>query len=688
LVDKIKRLPGVAEVQLNFGVGLIRVTHAGPVSEIINFILTNGYGAKTVGNSDDLTPTADILTRKRLLTVTSGIFLCAGVTAGWLGLGNDISVYFFAAAMVTGGFYVYKSALQSLRHLDLDMNVLMTMSSLGAVFIGQWSEAATVVFLFSIGSMLQAYTIDKTRNSIKKMIELSPQEARLVTPEGIEEVIPVDRVKPGDVVLVKPGEYIPVDGTVAEGLSWVNQAPITGESNPVEKEKGDSVFAGSVNNDGSLQIIVRHNNSDSTLAKMIRLVEEAQVKKAPSEQFVDTFARYYTPAVIICALMVIIIPVAVLNRPFAEWFYKALVLLVIACPCALVISTPVSIVSAVGNAARHGILIKGGAYLEALGKVKSIAFDKTGTLTTGQLAVTGIRPADGFTEEQLLQAAGAVERYSEHPVAKPVMAELARRDIAIPNSDTFFAYPGKGARCLFKGEYIYAGNKRLIEELGIPAHGIPKVEDGFEIGCESLVYISSAARLIGIITVSDNPRGEAPGMLLELKRLGIQDVIMLSGDHKDTVADIAGKLGIRQFRAGLLPEDKVKEVEKLARAGVTVMVGDGVNDAPALAAATVGIAMGAAGSDTALETADVALMNDELGKIPDLIKIGTKTLSIIRQNVALAVVLKLVFLVLTMVGMANLWMAVFADTGASVLVTLNGMRLAGFKYKKTVVSGE
>ena len=688
MVDKIKRLPGVAEVQLNFGVGLIRVTHAGPVSEIINFILTNGYGAKTVGNSDDLTPTADILTRKRLLTVTSGIFLCAGVAAGWLGLRNDISVYFFAAAMVTGGFYVYKSALQSVRHLFLDMNVLMTMSSLGAVFIGQWSEAATVVFLFSIGSMLQAYTIDKTRNSIKKMIELSPQEARLVTPEGIEEVIPVDRVKPGDVVLVKPGEYIPVDGTVAEGLSWVNQAPITGESNPVEKEKGDSVFAGSVNNDGSLQITVRHHNSDSTLAKMIRLVEEAQVKKAPSEQFVDTFARYYTPAVIIGALMVIIIPVVVLNRPFAEWFYKALVLLVIACPCALVISTPVSIVSAVGNAARHGILIKGGAYLEALGKVKSIAFDKTGTLTTGQLAVTGIRPADGFTEEQLLQAAGAVERYSEHPVAKPVMAELARRDIAIPNSDTFLAYPGKGARCLFKGEYIYAGNKRLIEELGIPAHGIPKVEDGSETGCESLVYISSGARLIGIITVSDNPRGEAPGMLLELKRLGIQDVIMLSGDHKDTVADIAGKLGIHQFRAGLLPEDKVKEVEKLARAGVTVMVGDGVNDAPALAAATVGIAMGAAGADTALETADVALMNDDLGKIPDLIKIGTKTLSIIRQNVALAVVLKLVFLVLTMVGMANLWMAVFADTGASVLVTLNGMRLAGYKFRKTAASGQ
>lgn len=681
MVEKIKRLPGVAEVQLNFGAGLIRVTHAGPVSEIINLILNNGYGARTAGSSGDSAQTTDILRRKRLLAVTSGLFLCAGVAVGWLGAGNGIRVYLFAAAMLSGGFYVYKSALQSLRHLDLDMNVLMTMSSLGAVFIGQWSEAATVVFLFSIGSMLQAYTIDKTRNSIKKMIELSPQEARLVTPEGMEEVIPVDRVKPGDVVLVKPGEYIPVDGTVAEGLSWVNQAPITGESNPVEKEKGDSVFAGSVNNDGSLQITVRHNNSDSTLAKMIRLVEEAQVKKAPSEQFVDTFARYYTPAVIIGALMVIIIPVAVLNRPFAEWFYKALVLLVIACPCALVISTPVSIVSAVGNAARHGVLIKGGAYLEALGKVKSIAFDKTGTLTTGQLAVTGISPADGFTEEQLLQAAGAVERYSEHPVAKPVMAELARRHIAVPNSDTFLAYPGKGARCLVKGEYIYAGNKRLIEELGIPADGIPKVEDGSETGCESLVYISSGARLIGMITVSDNPRGEAPGMLLELKRLGIQDLIMLSGDHKDTVADIAGKLGILQFRAGLLPEDKVNEVEKLARAGVTVMVGDGVNDAPALAAATVGIAMGAAGSDTALETADVALMNDELGKIPDLIKIGTKTLSIIRQNVALAVALKLVFLVLTMVGMANLWMAVFADTGASVLVTLNGMRLAGFDLR-------
>ncbi len=625
-------------------------------------------------------PAANNLRSRQFLAAVSAVLLSTGLVSPWLGLTRELTVYLFAAAMAAGGFYIYKAALHSLRSLVLDMNVLMTVSSVGAVFIGQWSEAATVIFLFSVGNMLQAYTMEKTRNAIKKMIDLAPREARVVSSGGTETVVTAAEVKIGETVLVKPGEYIPVDGTVTGGYSWVNQAPITGESKPVEKQKGAGVFAGSLNKEGSLYIQVKQIASDSTLAKMIHLVEEAQAKKAPSQQFVDVFARYYTPAVIGGAVLVVLVPVLILQQPFTAWFYKALVLLVISCPCALVISTPVSIVSAIGNAARNGVLIKGGAYLEALGEVHSIAFDKTGTLTTGQLAVTGIYPAPGIGEAELLQAAGAVERFSEHPAAKAVMAEIARRGLTVPESEAFLSYPGKGANCLVGAGYLYAGNKRLLTELGLLAGGLEEVEKILEKEGQSAIYVFSTDLLLGLLAVADAPRADAREMLEDLKRMKIEELVMLSGDNRNTAAGMAARLGMEHYQAGLLPEDKVRKVEALAKDGVTVMVGDGVNDAPSLAVATVGIAMGAAGTDTALETADVALMNDELGKIPAVLKLGRLTRIIIRQNVATALVLKLVFLVLTLAGLANLWMAVFADTGASLLVTLNGMRLARFKW--------
>ncbi len=679
LVEKIQKLSRTAGVKLNFGAGLIKVTHSGPVEDIIDFITASGYGAKLAAGGSNSVPAANNLKRKQVLAVISGFLLSAGLVGSWTGFDKEV-IYFFALAMGTGGFYVYKSAVNSLRYLVFDMNVLMAMSSIGAAFIGQWSEAATVVFLFSMGNMLQAYTMERTRDSIKRMIALAPQEARIILTSGIEETIPVDQVKIGDTVLVKPGEYIPVDGTVAGGFSWVNQASITGESKPVEKKEGDGVFAGSLNNEGSLIIVVKHIASDCTLAKMIHLVEEAQAKKAPSQQFVDVFAHYYTPAVIVGALLVVLIPVLVFNRPFVDWFYKALVLLVISCPCALIISTPVSIISAIGNSARNGVLIKGGAYLESLGEVKNIAFDKTGTLTTGELVVTSINPVAGISEEQLLQAAGTVERFSEHPAAKSVMTAITQRDILLPESDTFLSYPGKGASCRVGGKNIYVGNQRLFDELGIATNGIGEIKNKLEKEGQSVIFVSFDDRFIGMLAIADTPRLDAQAMLADLKRLGIQNILMLSGDNEKTVAGVAANLGIDNFRADLLPGDKVKEVAELAGAGITMMVGDGVNDAPALAAATIGVAMGAAGTDTVLETADVALMNDELLKIPAVIKIGRKTRLIIKQNIAVSLILKLVFLVFTFAGIANLWMAVFADTGASLLVTFNGMRLARFKF--------
>ena len=671
----------MAEVQLNFGAGLIKAVHKNTsVEEIIRLIKSNGYDARVQGGPQDAAKPAGKLKTRKVLAVVSGLMLGAGLVFDWAWPAGGFQVYLYAAAMAAGGYYVYKTALNSLKSLILDMNVLMSVSSVGAVFLGQWSEGATVVFLFSVGNLLQAYTIDKTRSSIKKMMQLAPKEARVITGDGSESMIPAETVTVGDTILVKPGESIPVDGTVIKGLSWVNQSSITGESKPVEKTEGEEVFAGSLNNEGSLFIKCTHLAADSTLAKMIQMVEEAQAKKASSQQLVDIFARYYTPAVIIGAVLVVAIPVLLLGLPFADWFYKALVLLVISCPCALVISTPVSIVSAIGNAARNGVLIKGGVYLEALGKVKNIAFDKTGTVTTGMMSVTDIYPVDGIDSEQLLQAAGAVERFSEHPLARSVMAEVSKRKISLPDSDSFRSFPGKGAVCKVEGKEIYAGNKRFLNDLGIPMEEIAQAEANLENAGKSIIFVTTSRKLLGILGIEDVPRALAGEAMQQLQQLGIEKIVMLSGDNEATAANIAGRLGIKEYRSNLLPDDKVKEVEALTREGETVMVGDGVNDAPALAVANVGIAMGAAGTDTALETADVALMNDELLHIPAVIKLGRKTRAIIGQNVVTAVALKLIFLVLTLAGISNLWMAVFADTGASVLVTLNGMRLARHRF--------
>lgn len=668
----------MAEVQLNFGAGLLKVSHSGPVEDIISFIETNGYGAHPVNTDSPVGPDSK-LRLKLYLAVISGVFLGMGLLLDWTNYSN-ISPYFFAISMVTGGHYVYRSAVNSLAGKVLDMNVLMTISSIGAVLIGEWSEAAAVVFLFSVGNMLQAFTLEKTRSSISKMMEMSPREARVLSPNGVEQMVSISEVKVGDMVLVKPGEYIPVDGIVAEGFSWVNQAPITGESKPVEKTADDGVFAGTVNNEGILKVVVKHIASDSTLAKMIDMVEEAQSRKAPFQQLVDVFTRYYTPAVIVGAVLLVLVPVLLFNMSFSEWFYKALVLLVISCPCALVISTPVSIVSAIGNAARNGVLIKGGAYLEALGRVQSIAFDKTGTVTTGQLRVTGIFPVPGLPEEKLITLAGSVESYSQHPIAGAILKEAEQRKIALPDCKDFVSYPGKGARGRTNGRVLYVGNKRLMEELGVLGNQAAEWEKASEESGHSLIYAAFDDEFLGVISVADIPRQGVEKVFDRLRDMGVREMVMLSGDNQATVSRVASEIGIESYNAELLPEDKVRRVEELSEKGVTVMVGDGVNDAPALAVSTVGIAMGAAGADSALETADVALMNDELDKIPSVIQIGRKTLSIIKQNIVLAIGLKLVFLVLTIAGISNLWMAVFADTGASILVTLNGMRLARFKF--------
>ncbi len=553
------------------------------------------------------------------------------------------------------------------------MNFLMTAAIIGAAAIGEWSEGAAVAFLFSVGNTLQAYTMDKTRQSIRSLMELAPPVA-LVRRNNEEKRLPVEDILVGDIVIVKPGERIAMDGIVHSGISAVNQATITGESIPVEKTAGDTVYAGTVNEHGALEISVTKSADNSTLAKISHLVEEAQAQKAPSQQFVDVFAKYYTPLVLVLAAGVMVVPWLLFQQPFAPWFYNGLVLLVISCPCALVISTPVAIVSAIGNASRRGVLIKGGAYLEVMGSIDAIAFDKTGTLTQGKPVVTDIVVTNGYSETEFLAMAAAIEKWSEHPLAHAIVEKA--KGLGLKTAVHFKALVGRGAQAEINGQTIYIGNVRLFEDLGydLAAHG--KTLADLEQQGKTVMLMGTGNLILGMIAVADTLRENSREAIQALHAAGMKHITMLTGDNDRVAGAIAEKLDLDTYYSGLMPEDKVATVNKIASDyGKVVMVGDGVNDAPALAAATVGVAMGVAGSDVALETADVALMTDDLGKLTYIIKLSHKTVAIIQQNIVFALAIKVIFLLLLLLGMGNLWLAVFADMGASLLVTMNGMRL-------------
>jgi Cd2+/Zn2+-exporting ATPase len=577
--------------------------------------------------------------------------------------------------MATGGFYTARSGFSSLKSLSMDINFLMTVAVVGAAAIGEWAEGATVVFLFSLGNTLQAYTMEKTRNSIRALMDLSSREA-LVRRNGGGILLPVEEIAIGDIIIVRPGERIPMDGEVAAGSSDVNQAPITGESMPVEKSAGSEVYAGTINGRGAIEVKVTRLVKDTTLAKIISLVEEAQAQKAPSQQFVDTFAKYYTPAVIAGAVLVATVPWLVLGQPFQQWFERALILLVISCPCALVISTPVSIVAAIGSAARKGVLIKGGAYLEEAGALKVMALDKTGTLTTGRPEVAGVVPAAGYSQDRVLEIAAAIENRSQHPLAGAILRYARKNNINVPEGDDFSSFTGKGAGVNIGGEKYYIGNSRLFEEIGVPLGFLNTQLAGMQKAGKTVVIVGSGKEPLGLIAVADKIREGSRAAVEGLRRAGIGKVVMLTGDNTGTAGEIAKELDIGDYRADLLPENKMDAVRALQRQyGKVAMVGDGVNDAPALAAATVGIAMGGAGTDTALETADIVLMADDLTKLPFAMHLSRRALKVIKQNIWFSLLVKIVFIGATFLGFANLWMAVFADTGAALLVIGNGMRL-------------
>ena len=612
--------------------------------------------------------------KRQALVVLSGVTLALGLGLRFAGFPSSAFLPVLAVAVAAGGLYTVRRAWSATRAFSLDINVLMLLAVAGAMVIGEWEEAATVVFLFSLAQLLETRSMARARRAIRALMDLSPADA-LIHRAGSDVRVPVDSITVGETLVVRPGDKVALDGVVTGGHSSVNQAPITGESLTVDKSPGDEVFAGTINGRGALEVRVTHLRRDTTLARIVSLVETAQTRRAPAQLFVKRFARYYTPAVIVLAAAVAVIP-PLAGGSVGDWTYRALVLLVISCPCALVISTPVSVVSGLAAAARRGVLIKGGAHLERTGAVRCVAFDKTGTLTRGVLRVVDVMPLDGVEAAEVLRVAAAVEARSEHPIARAIV-QYAERSGVVPAPGGYArALPGMGAEGEVDGRGALVGNHRLFEDRGLCTPEIHARLDRLADSGQTAVMVAAHGRPLGLIGVADEPRHAGREAISLLRQQGVRRVVMLTGDHAGAAAAMARELGVDEVRADLLPEDKVRAIEELRqRYGTVAMVGDGVNDAPALAAADVGIAMGMAGTDAALETADVALMADELMKIPFALRLSRATLRNIKVNVTISLALKAVFLLMTVAGTATLWMAVMADMGASLFVVFNGLRL-------------
>ena len=619
-------------------------------------------------------PAAESAARQRLV-IASGVLLAAGLALQAAGVAPLLVWLPFAGSIALGGYHTARRAFASASAGILDIFVLMMVAVAGAIALGEWSEGASVVFLFAVAQLLEIRAMDRARGAIRALMDLAPAEA--LVRRGAQEVrTAVDDVQVGERVIVRPGEKIPLDGRVAAGESHVNQAPVTGESLPVEKAPGDEVFAGTINGRGALEVEVTRLRRDSTLARIIHLVERAQAQRAPSQTFVDRFARVYTPVVLVAAVLVALIPPLLFDGAWSVWIYRSLVLLVISCPCALVISTPVSIVSALAAAARKGVLIKGGARLERLADVRCVAFDKTGTLTKGELHVVDVLPLNGAQATDILRLAASLEQRSEHPIGRAIVERAAIERVSLSVAEGFQSLPGRGAEARVASAHVLVGSHRLFEERGMCSPAVEAVLDRFAQSGHSTVIVGAGGASIGVIGVADQPREAAAAAVEMLRHQGIEHVVLLTGDHEPAARALAASLGLDDFRAGLLPEDKVQAVEELRdKYGVLAMVGDGVNDAPALATADVGIAMGVAGTDAALETADVALMADELVKIPYALRLSRATARNIRANIGFSLVLKAAFLVMAVGGLATLWMAVAADMGASLVVIGNALRL-------------
>lgn len=592
---------------------------------------------------------------------------------------SPIIIILALASMLVGGRQVFVKGIQSVRYFTLNINFLMTIAIIGAVIINEWPEAAMVTFLFALAEMIEGYSLDKARHAIRQLMEVAPEVA-IVKVDGDWQERPVDQVQLNDIVRVKPGERIPIDGVIVNGKSSVNQAPITGESFPVSKEVGDTVFAGSINERGSFEFKVTVRVNETLIAKIIRAVHQAQSDRAPVQRFVDQFAKYYTPCMVILAILIATIPTVLFDEPFSLWLYKALVLLVIACPCALVISTPVTIVSGLAAAAKHGLLIKGGTYLEMGHRLKAIAFDKTGTLTHGKSQVTDVVVMSEMDEKLAVHLAASLESHSEHPIAEAILMKWKSSSCVgtLLEVNDFHAVPGRGIVGDINGHSYFLGNHRFAEEKNVCNAGAESKLKDLEIQGKTTVVLGNDSKILAILAVTDTLRTSSVDAIQSLHDLGIK-TIMITGDNPTTAQKIAESLSIDDVQANLLPQDKLSVMEALkAKYGVVGMVGDGINDAPALAKASIGFAMGHGGTDVALETADIALMENNLSKLPLFVALSKRTWVKLVENISLSIGIKAIFFGLALFGIATLWMAVFADMGASLIVVLNGLGLLRF----------
>jgi Cd2+/Zn2+-exporting ATPase len=679
--NKVEPMTGIVRLDFNLMSRTLTVHHRlDTVDSISKALCSIGMQAEQLENGGiESAPHHDapaLAGHEKVMLTISGVTAVAAEALAWTTHtdSSPIVVCLAVVSIVVGGLPTLKKGWIALCNLTLNINFLMSLAVIGAVAIGQWPEAAMVVFLFAIAELIESLSLTRARNAVHGLLKLAPDVANVRASGGAWSEVRVDAVRLDDIFLVKPGDRIPLDGVVRAGGSAVNQAPITGESVPVEKRVGDSVFAGTINEQGVLEVRATSDSRNSTLAKIVRVIQETQGNQAPTQRFVDVFARYYTPAVVLLAVLVAVIPSLVFGADFASWLYKALVMLVIACPCALVISTPVTVVSGLTAATRLGILVKGGQFLESGYRIKALAIDKTGTLTQGRPSVGSVTSFGTASREQILLIASSLDAHSSHPLATAILAAGPAPN-AYKAVTTFEALPGRGVRGDVEGTTYYLGNRRLIEELGITHSTAAEALNLMEEQGQTVVLLADRTSVLGAIAIADEVRVEAAAAIKKLGELGIA-TIMLTGDNAAAAHRISRAVGTAAVVAELLPEDKLNQVHKLqSQYGMVGMLGDGVNDAPALAQADIGFAMGAAGSDTAIETADVALMNDDLAKVPAFIELSRATRSILVQNIAAALLIKAVFFGLALAGLATLWMAVFADVGASLLVVFNGLRL-------------
>ncbi|NWC67505.1 heavy metal translocating P-type ATPase [Pseudomonas sp. P7758] len=673
--NKLGKLAGVQQLEFNLINRILGVTHDLPTTApIIDAIKSLGMQADPI--EEGVAPAEPPAKKHWWPLAVSGV---GALGAEVLHFTNAAPTWVIALvaliSIFSGGLTTYKKGWIALKNLNLNINALMSIAVTGAILIGQWPEAAMVMFLFTVAELIEAKSLDRARNAISGLMQMTPEQATVRQADGswVEKEVKV--IELGAIVRVRPGERIGLDGEVTSGQSTIDQAPITGESLPIEKTVGDKVFAGTINQVGSLEYKVTAAANNSTLARIIHAVEQAQGARAPTQRFVDTFAKVYTPAVFIFALGVALIPPLFMGGVWFEWVYRALVLLVVACPCALVISTPVTIVSGLAAAARKGILIKGGVYLEGGYKLDYLALDKTGTITHGKPVQTDYLALFPNMEDSAPALAASLAGRSDHPVSLAIANAAVDKNLAVHTVDNFEALTGRGVKGEINGEVYYLGNHRLVEELNLCSPALEKKLFALEKQGKSVVLLLDKSGPLALFAVADTVKDTSREAIQQLHDLGIK-TLMLTGDNTHTAKAIADQVGIDQAQGDLLPTDKLQAIEALYAKGHRVgMVGDGINDAPALARSEIGFAMAAAGTDTAIETADVALMDDDLRKIPAFIRLSRQTSSILKQNIALALVIKAIFLAVTFLGMATMWMAVFADMGVSLLVVFNGLRL-------------